>query len=74
MSVRVKMRERAKVRMKIRDGKAAAKIGAKTAADLFLANVAKVGAAKAGEKKTEARESRERLKGQAKKKERERRA
>lgn len=47
MSVRVRVRERAKVRMQMRDGaKAAAKIGTKAAAEQMLAKVAKVGAAK----------------------------
>ena len=75
MSVRVRVRERAYVRMEIRDGvKAAANIGATAAAEHMLAKVAKVWAAKAGEKETEAKESLERVKGKAREKVRERRA
>ena len=75
MSVRARARKNmAKVRMEARDGAKAKEIGAKAAAEHILAKVAKVGAAKVGEKETEATESRERLKGKVREKVRERRA
>ena len=75
MNVRARVRERmAKLRMEASDGAKAKEIGAKAAAEHLLAKVAKVRAAKVGKKETEAKESRERLKGKARETVRERRA
>ena len=76
MNVRARVRERmAKVRMEARDGAKAKEIGTKAAAENdMLAKVAKVWAAKVGEKETDAKGSRERSKGKVREKVRERRA
>ena len=76
MNVRARIKKQmAKVTMEARDGAKAKEIGTKAAAENdMLAKVAKVWAAKVGEKETEAKESRERLKGKVREKVRERRA
>ena len=77
ISVRARVRENiAKVRMEAGAGAKAKEIGAKAAAEKeILVRVAKVGAAKVGEKDTEEKEeSRERLKERVMEKVRERRA